>query len=133
MPSRPDPVEGAPRPGDPASDGPRPDAGWRDLIWAAVTGATLAVALALGGLTLSYVAFSGEVQVTGGVAVLGFLATVASGMIVFWVAVGAWRRTVYGCPFDHRDTAPWERRCRRHELVGDPDPYAARHSSDGPG
>lgn len=110
--------EGAPRPGDPASDGPRPPATWRDRVWAGMTALVLTVTLLLGGLILSFVAFSGEVQPTGGTSFLGFLATVATGMIVFWVSVGAWRRTVWGCPFEHAADAAWVVRCRRHELVG---------------
>lgn len=84
-------------------------------------GLVLLVSGALALLILSWVAFSGDVEVTPGLSVLGFLFTAAAGMIVFWVAVGSWRRTVWGCPFAHEADAPWAARCRRHALLGDSD------------
>ncbi len=86
-------------------------------------GTTLLLSAALAVLILSWVAFSGDVEVTTGTSIIGFLFTVAAGMIVFWLAVGAWRRTVWGCPFEHDAAAPWVARCRRHELLGTP-PHA---------
>ena len=84
-------------------------------------GFVLLVSAGLALLILSWVAFSGDVDVTPGLSVLGFLFTAAAGMIVFWLAVGSWRRTVWGCPFSHAADAPWVARCKRHALLGDTD------------
>lgn len=86
----------------------------------AFLGVTLLVGGGMAALLLSWVAFSGDVEVTTGLSVMGFLFTVAGGMILFWLAVGAWRRTVWGCPFEHEADAPWVARCQRHALVGEP-------------
>lgn len=35
----------------------------------------------------------------------------------YWLVMGAWRRTVWGCPHLHDPEAPVERRCQRHRAV----------------
>jgi hypothetical protein len=87
----------------------------------------LLVSAVLALLVLSWVAFSGDVDVTPGLSVLGFLFTAAAGMIVFWLTVGSWRRTVWGCPFAHAADAPWAARCRRHALLGEADDTATHN------
>jgi hypothetical protein len=68
---------------------------WRDHAW-------IAFALVVGAGTISIVADAGLL--------LGALMLLAG----FWLIVGAWRRTVWGCPFSHaRDAAE---SCPRHEL-----------------
>lgn len=104
------------------------------MVWASLLGIVLLLSLALAVLILSWVAFSGDVDVTGGVALLGFIFTAMAGMIVFWLTVGSWRRTVWGCPFAHEADAPWVARCRRHALLGEPqvDADAGRGLADEP-
>lgn len=110
------PADG-PRPGDPASAGPRPPARWRDGLWLAFAGA-LAVVTVLQTIRLvATVLTDDRVQVTGGGAVLGFLITVVWYLIVVWLIAGAWRRTVWGCPFEHHEDAVYDRRCQRHPLL----------------
>jgi hypothetical protein len=129
-------VPGAPRPGDPATSGPRPRPRWKDVAWT-----TLAVVLAV--VTVVQVVrlattlqTSPDVQVTGGGAFLGFLVTVVWFLTIYWVVAGAWRRSVWGCPFEHAEDAVWERRCRRHDLVPAADaayrPVATSDRLEGP-
>ncbi|MTV27558.1 hypothetical protein FTX61_19375 [Nitriliruptoraceae bacterium ZYF776] len=107
----------APRPGDPASTGPRPGPAWRDVTWlAAAVGLAAVTGFQLVRLAATLVT-SSEVVVGGGGAFLGFLVTVVWLLTIWWLVAGAWRRTVWGCPFDHTLAAIPERRCPRHALV----------------
>lgn len=110
-------VDGGPRPGDPAAGGPRPAATARDVLWSTLGAVLLAVTVFQTVRLAWTLATSPDVDVTGLGAILGFLVTFAWFWIVYWVAAGAWRRTVWGCPFQHVEDAPWERRCSRHALV----------------
>jgi hypothetical protein len=59
----------------------------------------------------------------GGGLLLGFLVTVVWLLTIAWVVLGAWRRSVWGCPFSHDAAAPEARRCPRHRLLPtDPGP-----------
>jgi hypothetical protein len=55
-----------------------------------------------------------ETAPTGGALFLGFLITVVWLLTIFWLVMGAWRRTVWGCPFEHDEEAAAARRCPRH-------------------
>lgn len=107
-----------PEPGDPRDRGPRPHATGRDVFWGLL-------AVAIGGVTA--VQFIGLAIAltrlptgpsTGGV-VLGFLITVVWLLTIYWLTMGAWRRSVWGCPFHHRRAGPVVGRCMRHDLVTD--------------
>jgi hypothetical protein len=125
----------APAPGDPRSSGPRPRPRARDLGWAALAVAVVAVTLWQLG-RLAYVAATDpDVAPSGGMLVVAFVVTVVWLLTVFWVSVGSWRRSVWGCPFEHAEDAPRLRRCPRHGLLpsgvgpsepGDVDPEAPR-------
>jgi hypothetical protein len=109
----------APSPGDPRSTGPRPRPGWKDVAWAALAVVLVAVTVWQLG-RLAYVAATDpDVAVTGGTLVLAFVITVVWLLTIFWFSVGAWRRSVWGCPFDHAPDAPRLRRCPRHATVSD--------------
>ncbi|MFA9430806.1 hypothetical protein [Egicoccus sp. AB-alg2] len=109
----------APRPGDPRSRGPRPAGGWRDGLW-------LGLAVGLAGITafqfvrLAWVALTGELAVSSGGLVLAFLITVVWLLTIYWLVAGAWRRSVWGCPFEHTADTAAERRCPRHRMIEDP-------------
>jgi hypothetical protein len=38
-------------------------------------------------------------------------------LTIYWLVAGAWRRSVWGCPFEHTEDAHFDRRCQRHALV----------------
>jgi hypothetical protein len=106
-----------PEPGDPRDPGPRPDATGRDVFWGLL-------AVAIGGVTA--VQFLGlaialsrlPTGPSAGGLVLGFLITVVWLLTIYWLTMGAWRRSVWGCPFHHRQDGPLGGRCVRHALVG---------------
>jgi hypothetical protein len=124
------PAEG-PRPGDPASTGPRPRPRFRDGFWLALA-AALVVVTVLQVIRLVWtIATDDRFQVSGGGAFLGFLVTVVWFLTIYWVAAGAWRRSVWGCPFLHTEDAHYDRRCQRHPLV--PATHPALHAADAPG
>ena len=106
---------GAPEPGDPRSAGPRPRSTFRDLGWVllAVTLVTATLAQVV-GLLLAVTRLETAPSTLG--LVLGFLVTVGWFLTIYWFAMGAWRRSVWGCPFDHTTEASFERRCQRHRL-----------------
>lgn len=109
----------APRPGDPRSAGPRPPARAADLGWLALaTALTVVTAVQFVGLAVALLRL--EVRLSGGGMVLGFLITVGWLLIIAWFVLGSWRRTVWGCPFEHTSTAPTLRRCERHASVPAP-------------
>lgn len=114
------PQQGAdtpPQPGDPRSTGPRPSAVWRDVAWAALA-AVLVLVTAWQLVWLAYrAATDPAVAPTGGGLVLAFVITVVWLLTIYWLALGAWRRSVWGCPFDHVDHAPVGRRCERHHRL----------------
>lgn len=108
-----------PTPGDPRSSGPRPPPRARDVGW-------LVLAVALVGLTLVQLGrlahrAATDPEVVAGTAalLLAFAITVLWLLTIYWLAAGAWRRTVWGCPFDHESSAPRVRRCPRHRLIGE--------------
>ena len=110
------PTEG-PRPGDPRSAGPRPRGTFRDGAWLALT-STLIVVTVLQVIRLVWTLLtSDQVQVSGGRAFIGFVITVVWLLTIFWLTAGAWRRSVWGCPFEHTTDAHYDRRCRRHAFV----------------
>lgn len=113
------PAEG-PRPGDPAGNGPRPPARLRDGLWLALAAALLVVTSLQVVRLVGVLVTSDEVQVTGGGAFLGFLVTVVWFLTIFWLVAGAWRRSVWGCPFEHAVDAHLHRRCQRHPLLPAP-------------
>jgi hypothetical protein len=114
-PGEPRPTD-APRPGDPRAGGPRPRAAGRDLVWAGLVVALVLITVGqLAGLVLTVVRL--EVAPSGGALFLGFVVTVVWLVTIFWLAMGAWRRSVWGCPFEHDADAPAARRCRRHAGV----------------
>ncbi|MEX1163818.1 MAG: hypothetical protein WEB03_09575 [Nitriliruptor sp.] len=110
------PADG-PRPGDPRSQGPRPRGTFRDGFWIALTGALIVVTVLQMIRLVWTLLTSDQIQVSGGGAFLGFLVTVVWLLTIFWLAAGAWRRSVWGCPFEHTEAAGYGRRCRRHALV----------------
>jgi hypothetical protein len=77
--------------------------------------ATVITAYQFVGLAWSLVHL--EQRPGGGALFLGFLITVVWLVTIWWVVMGAWRRTVWGCPFDHRPDASEPRRCPRHAHV----------------
>ncbi|MFA9446566.1 hypothetical protein [Egicoccus sp. AB-alg6-2] len=103
----------APQPGDPRSRGPRPPAGWRDGMWLAMA-VVLAAHTASQFVRLAWVALTGELTVSTAGLLLAFLITVVWLLTIWWLVVGAWRRSIWGCPFDHHADAPGPRRCPRH-------------------
>jgi hypothetical protein len=118
----------APAPGDPRSSGPRPRPRAKDVAWAALCVVVVAVTVWQLG-RLAYVAATDPaVAPSGGMLVVAFVVTVVWLLTVFWVSVGAWRRSVWGCPFDHAEDAPRLRRCPRHGLV--PSPTSAPDARD---
>ena len=64
--------------------------------------------------------------------VLAFVVTVVWLLTVYWLAMGAWRRAIWGCPFEHDTAAPAARRCPRYDLVGDGAPGTGPTSTDPP-
>jgi hypothetical protein len=110
------PADG-PKPGDSRSSGPRPRATLRDGFWLALCGAIVVVTLLQLVRLVWTLATSDQVQVSGGGAFLGFLVTVVWLLTIFWLSAGAWRRSVWGCPFEHTEDAGFDRRCRRHAPV----------------
>lgn len=110
------PADG-PKPGDPRSSGPRPRGTVRDGLWLALCGAIVVVTTLQLVRLVWTLASSGQVQVSGGGAFLGFLVTVVWLLTIFWLSAGAWRRSVWGCPFEHTEEAGSDRRCRRHALA----------------
>ena len=106
-----------PRPGDPRSAGPRPGARWRDAVWLVVAGGLGTVTVwQLLRLVLTVGSDPG-LQLGGGGLLLAIAITVVWLLTVSWLVLGAWRRTVWGCPFDHEHDAPPARRCPRHGLL----------------
>ncbi len=113
------PIDDGPTPGDPASAGPRPPATARDLAWAvAATMLTVVTGAQFAALTLALLRTDSPLS-TGGM-VLGFVVTVVWLLTISWLVLGCWRRSVWGCPFEHVPTALPARHCPRHHMTGDP-------------
>jgi hypothetical protein len=107
-----------PMPGDRRDVGPRPNATPRDLAWACLAGSVAGVTVfQLIGLVLA-VSRPGLDPDRGGL-FLAFLVTVVWLVSIYWVVMGAWRRSVWGCPFHHDVTRRGGRRCPRHLQVPD--------------
>lgn len=105
-----------PNPGDPRDSGPRPPARARDVAWLLLAIALIALTAAQTvNLVISLVRLDG--QASGGGLFLGFVITVVWFLAIYWLAMGAWRRSVWGCPFQHTESATPARRCPRHRLV----------------
>jgi hypothetical protein len=120
----------APRPGDPRDPGPRPSARGRDLLWLGLA-AVLVAGTAVQLVALVRALLTDELPPIGGAGlVLGFAITVVWLLTVAWFSLGAWRRTVWGCPFSHTHQASAARRCVRHAMV---DPPPTDPDRDGPG
>lgn len=111
-----EPSRGAPAPGDRRDGGPRPRATVRDAWWGLLTVGLVGITVVqLVGLTVALVGL--EERPTGGGLFLGFLITVVWLLTIYWLAMGAWRRSVWGCPFRHTADAPEVRRCARHRVI----------------
>lgn len=106
-----------PAPGDPRSPGPRPAAGPTDVAWAALAVLLIAVTAVQLARVAYRAATDPDVVTGGGPLVLAFIVTVVWLLTIYWLSVGSWRRTVWGCPFEHRHQAPAARRCQRHPLL----------------
>lgn len=106
----------APQPGDPRSRGPRPRARWRDGLWLGMASG-LAAITAVQFVRLAWVALTGDLEVGTVGLFIAFVITVAWLMTIYWLVAGAWRRSVWGCPFEHTADAPAARRCPRHRHV----------------
>jgi hypothetical protein len=112
----------APRPGDPRDEGPRPRGRAGDVGWVALAVVLLVLtAVQLVGLVLVLTREDGPPLGAGGL-FLGFVVTVVWLLTIAWFALGAWRRSVWGCPFSHDPTAAPARRCPRHGLLPSTDP-----------
>jgi hypothetical protein len=118
------PEDDGPVPGDPRDPGPRPNAVPKDLAWACLAAALAGVTVAqLVGLMFAVT--RPGLNPSGGGLFLGFLVTVVWLLTIYWVAMGAWRRSVWGCPFHHviEDQAKGQAEdqaagmCPRHALV----------------
>lgn len=83
----------------------------------------LGMAVGLAGITalqfvrLAWTALTGDLEVSPAGLLLAFLITVAWLMTIYWLVAGAWRRSLWGCPFEHTTDAPEARRCPRHPHV----------------
>ena len=111
-----------PQPGDPRSRGPRPAATWRDAAWLSLSTALVAVTV-VQLVTMTIVLLRVELTTSTAALFLGFVITVVWLLTIYWLVMGAWRRSVWGCPFDHDARATDARRCPRHG--------AARRPGDG--
>jgi hypothetical protein len=110
------PTASAPAPGDPRDAGPRPPPTWRDAGWGLLAGGLVGLtAVQFVGLAIGLTRL--EARPSGGGLFLGFLITVVWLLTIYWLAMGAWRRSVWGCPFQHVAAAPEVRRCPRHATV----------------
>lgn len=108
-----------PAPGDPRSPGPRPAARTRDVAWLGLAVALVVVTVVQLGLLAVRAATDPDVAATAGGLLVGFVITVVWLLTIYWLTMGSWRRTVWGCPFEHAGTAPRTRRCPRHRLLTD--------------
>lgn len=99
------------------------------MVWAALCIVVVAVTVWQLGRLAYRAATDPDVAPSGGMLVLAFIVTVVWLLTIFWVSVGAWRRTVWGCPFDHTEDAPRLRRCPRHGLL--PSPTGTPHPGGG--
>lgn len=117
-----DPV--TPRPGEPRHPGPRPHATWRDLVWAALAVA-IAVVTVVQVVGLGAALLRSELEPTIGGVLLGFAITVVWWLTIHWLVLGAWRRSVWGCPFPHTpdDGLDGVMRCPRHGDLTAPHPH----------
>lgn len=106
-----------PQPGDPRDAGPRPAATAKDVGWALLA-AVLVVVTVAQLVRVAILAAGAERAPSGGMLLLAFLITVAWLLTIYWLVAGAWRRTVWGCPFAHDPDAPRSRRCPRHAMAG---------------
>jgi hypothetical protein len=107
----------APQPGDPRDPGPRPPGRVRDVLWLAL-GVVLLAVTAVQLVALVRALVGDELPALGGGGLLlGFAFTVVWLLTIAWFTLGAWRRTVWGCPFSHVHDAPAARRCIRHALL----------------
>jgi hypothetical protein len=121
----------APAPGDPRSSGPRPRARAKDLVWGALSIVVVAVTVWQLGRLVYLAATDPDIAPSGGMLGLAFVITVVWLLTIFWVSVGAWRRTVWGCPFEHTEDAPRLRRCPRHGLLPAPGTPATERAEVG--
>ena len=106
----------APGPGDPRSRGPRPSATWRDVGWLSLSAGLLGLTV-VQLLTMTMVLLQAELAASTAALFVGFAITVVWLLTIYWFVMGAWRRSVWGCPFDHVVEAAPQRRCRRHRLT----------------
>ena len=90
------------------------------MAWLAL-GTALTALTAVQVTLLGYRAATAPGLALGGVALLlAFAVTVLWLLAIAWLVLGSWRRTVWGCPFDHEASAPPARRCPRHPLLSEP-------------
>ncbi len=112
------PDDAGPVPGEPRDTGPRPNATPRDLAWACMAAGVAGITvLQLIGLVLA--ASRPGLDPGGGGLFLAFLVTIVWLVSIYWVVMGAWRRSVWGCPFHHDATRHDGRRCPRHPSISD--------------
>ncbi len=104
-----------PHPGERRHPGPRPQATGRDLAWAALA-AGIAVVTVLQVIALGAALLQAEVEPTLGRLLLAFVITVVWWLTIYWLVLGAWRRSVWGCPFPHAGDDGFDgiMRCPRH-------------------
>jgi hypothetical protein len=122
----------APRPGDPRDPGPRPPGRGRDAAWLGLA-VVLVTVTAVQFLALARAFLVGDLPPLGtGGLLLAFAFTVVWLLAIAWFALGAWRRSVWGCPFAHRSQAPEARRCPRHRLVDRPVDHDPTEEQAGP-
>jgi hypothetical protein len=107
-----------PEPGDPRDRGPRPHATGRDVIWGLLA-ITIAGVTAVQFIGLAIALSRLPARPSTGGLVLGFLITVVWLLTIYWLTLGAWRRSVWGCPFHHRAHGSTIGRCVRHTPVAE--------------
>jgi hypothetical protein len=77
-----------------------------DYIW-------LLIAVFCAALLVADVLRAAPAAAAGRVGVAGVLASVATFLALFWVGMGAWRRTVWACPFRDDTCSTHGARCAR--------------------
>lgn len=90
----------------------RPQASWRDALW--VVGGLLLTAWAIWQVLEGIIAAVRPPAAPGALVIAGVW-----GVIAGLLGAGAWRRTVWGCPFSHSASGNGAQPCSRHPHVAD--------------